>query len=98
MASVPINFKTDPKVKKQAQKIASDLGFNLSSVLNGYLRHFVKTRTVHFSLTLEEQIAKEKKPTKYFLDSIREAEEDIKRGDVSPSFDNAKDAIDWLNK
>ncbi|KKQ26131.1 MAG: Addiction module antitoxin, RelB/DinJ family [Candidatus Woesebacteria bacterium GW2011_GWA1_37_8] len=90
MNTAVINIKTNAKVKSQAQKIASDLGFSLSSLINGYLNQLIKTKTIHFSLT--EEI-----PSEYMIQALKESEEDRKAGRVSPSFDNVKDAIDWLN-
>ena len=90
MSTVVINIKTDPKVKEKAQKIASDLGFSLSSLINGYLKQLTREKMVHFSLS-------EEKPSEYLIKAIKEAEEERKAGRVSPSFDNAKDAINWLN-
>lgn len=45
-----INIKADRDVKIRAQKVAKRLGMPLSTVINGYLREFVRTETVHFSL------------------------------------------------
>ncbi len=91
MNSALINIKTDPKIKKQAQKVAKNLGFSLSSLLNAYLRHFVETETVFFSSRYEE-------PTQYLLDMVEESKKEIAKGEISPSFDTSKDAIKWLNK
>jgi len=93
MSTVIINIKTDPNVKAQAQKIAADFGLSLSGILNAYLRDLIRNKKINFSLDQE----KEEIPTKYMLDSIREAEEEIKKGEVSPSFSDAKSAIAWLN-
>jgi hypothetical protein len=30
------------------------------------------------------------------IKEIREAEKEIKKGDISPAFDSAKDAVKWL--
>jgi addiction module RelB/DinJ family antitoxin len=90
MNTAVINFKTDPKVKKKAQKVASELGFSLSSLLNGYIRHLIKTKTVYFT-------AKSEEPSEYLIEVLKESEADRKAGEVSPSFDNAEDAIAWLN-
>lgn len=89
MNSAVINIKTNPQIKKSAQKIADELGFSLSSLINAYLRQLIKTKTVTFSALDEE-------PTDYLLTSLKESQEDIKSGRISPSFDNAKDAITWL--
>ena len=90
MNTAVINIKTDPKVKKQAQRVAAELGFSLSSLLNGYLRELVKTKTVTFSAAKEV-------PTAYMLRALKESEEDTKAGRVSTVFDNSKDALKWLN-
>lgn len=90
MKTAVINVKTDAKVKAGAQKVASELGFSLSSLVNGYLRQLIKTKTIHFSLAEEE-------PSELLIKAIKEAEDDRKAGRVSPSFDNAKDAVAWLN-
>ena len=90
MNTAVINIKTDPEVKVKAQKIASDLGFSLSSLLNGYMNQLIRTKTIHFS-TIEES------PSEYMIQALRESEEDRKKGKSSPTFDNAEDAILWLN-
>ncbi len=90
MNTAVINIKTEPKLKVQAQKVARELGFSLSSLINGYLKTLVKTKTVFFSARGEE-------PTEYLLQALKESNEDIKAGRVSPKFDNAHDAIKWLH-
>jgi addiction module RelB/DinJ family antitoxin len=88
MNTASIQFKTEPKVKKQAQKRAEALGLNLSTVLNNFLLQFVKTK----SAPVGEEIPNAK--TRAIL---KKSEEDMKAGRVSPSFSNAKDAIAWLD-
>lgn len=84
-----INIRTDIKVKNKAQKIAQKLGLSLSAVINAYLRQFVRTKSVSFSL--EEQ------PSDFLLQTLAESKKDIKNGYVSPAFDNVEDADKWLN-
>jgi len=45
-----INIKTDKEVKKNAKKVAEDLGFSLSAVINAYLKQFVRNKEVYFGL------------------------------------------------
>jgi len=45
-----INIKTDKEVKKRAQKVAAELGFSLSAVINAYLKQFVRNKEVYFGL------------------------------------------------
>jgi len=50
-------FKTDSKLKQQAQQTADELGLTLTSVMNGYLSDFVQSKKVTFQ---------SKKNKKYF--------------------------------
>jgi addiction module RelB/DinJ family antitoxin len=45
-----MNIKTDVDVKEEAQKIAKEMGLPLSSVVNAYLKEFVRERSVRFSI------------------------------------------------
>ena len=45
-----INFKTDVKIKKRAQKLAEKFGLSLSDVLNVLLRNFVYKRELNLDL------------------------------------------------
>lgn len=55
-------------------------------------------------LALSEKYQKEKKlteeeiPSEYLLDSFKKSEEQLKKGETSPTFDNADDLIDFLHK
>ena len=89
MNTAVIKIKTEVSTKKQAQRIASELGVSLSSIINAYLKQFVRTRRIEFDLREE--------PSDYLLQSLKESQEDIKAGRVSPKFTNAEDAIKWLN-
>jgi len=54
------------------------------------LRQFVKTKRAPLNV--------EEKPSKYLIESIKKSEEQLSKGQTSPAFDNAKDAIAWLEK
>jgi addiction module RelB/DinJ family antitoxin len=84
-----INIKVDASVKKQIQKIAQQMGISVSALINGFLRHVIKTKTVTFSASEE--------PTQFMLDALAESEKDIKEGRVV-SFDNPTDAITYLDR
>lgn len=90
MKTSVINFKVDSAIKKKAQKKAQELGFSLSSVLNAYLKKFIKVKSVDFTTQEEE-------PSDYLIQALKESAEDIKAGRVSPSFDNTEDADAWLD-
>lgn len=90
MNTAVINIRTEAKVKTQAQEIASRLGINLSSLINSFLKHLVKTKEVTFSLREE--------PSAYLKAVIKKARENRKLGKGSPIFDNAEDSLEWLEK
>ncbi|TSC66714.1 MAG: Uncharacterized protein CEO21_97 [Microgenomates group bacterium Gr01-1014_80] len=91
MHTAAIYIKTDPEVKLKAQKVAKEIGVSLSSLLNAWLRDFIRTKTVTFSTRNET-------PSQYLIDSIKQAEKDIKEGNVSPAFKTGKEAVEWLEK
>lgn len=89
MQTAVVNIKVDPEVKKKAQKVAEELGFSLSAVLTGFMKKFIREKAISFSLEPEY--------SDYFIKSMKQSEEDIKNGWVSPTFDNIEDEIAWLN-
>lgn len=84
-----VNVKVDPKVKKEAQEVADKLGFTLSGLVSGYLKHLIKTKEVVFNTSAE--------PTEYLLAALEESREDIKEGRVI-SFETWKQEKSFLNK
>lgn len=88
MQTAVVNVKINPRVKKEAQKVAEELGFSLSSLINGYLKHLVRVKSVNFSL--------EENPSDYMIKSLEESKKDVREGKVSPEFDEIEDAINWL--
>jgi len=89
MNTAVIITKTEPEVKTKAQRVAKDLGLSLSSLINAWLRQLIKTKTVTFS-------AADENPSDYLIQTINQSEKNLKAGKVSPRFDNAEDAIAWL--
>lgn len=84
-----INIRTDAEIKSQAQAIAENLGLNLSTVINAYLRQLIRTQRVSFGLNEE--------PTDYLLETLRSSRKDIEEGLVSSVFDDAEKADKWLD-
>lgn len=72
MTKVVINFKVDKKVKKEAQKLARDLGVPLSTLINAQVKQMLRSRTVTLTTNL--------KPTPYLEKIIEEAEADYAAG------------------
>ena len=93
MNSASILVKTNPEMKKEAQKTAKELGLNLTVVINRLLKEFVKTKAISFSARELDEIPNER--TRALL---QQAEEDLKQGNVSPKFETVDELISYLHK
>lgn len=91
MNTAAIYIKTDPEVKAKAQKVAKELGFSLSALLNAWLKQLVRTKTINFNVRREE-------PSKYLLSAMKQAEKNYKKGNTSPTFKTGEEAVAWLEK
>lgn len=89
MNTAVINVKVEAGLKREAANTARELGLSLSSVVKGLLKQFVAKKAVTFE--------RSEIPNEYMIRELKKSEEDIKKGWVSPSFINAKDAIAWLH-
>jgi addiction module RelB/DinJ family antitoxin len=79
-----INIKTDREVKISAQKLAKELGLSLSAVINAYLKQFVRSRAVDFSMA--------PRMTPELEELLGHIEFDIARGkNLSPAMSSDKD-------
>lgn len=90
MQSAVINFTAEEKTKQQAQEVAKKMGISLSTVLNNYLKYFVKTKTIVFSV--DDEI-----PNKYLINALKQSEADVKAGRVT-TFKTGKEALDYLDQ
>ena len=85
-----INIKTDRDVKRGAQKVAEELGLSLSTVINAYLRQFVRNKEIHLSTAPHMSPELEK-----FLGKV---EKDIAAGkNFSGPFSSGEEMDSWLN-
>ncbi len=50
MKTSALSIKIDPKVKEEAQKVANQLGFSLSTIVNASLKNLIRSKTVSYSL------------------------------------------------
>lgn len=88
-----LTVKIDEKDKKEAQKLAGQLGLNLSTLVKGLIKDFLRTKKVEFAADdapLE--------PTEYLKKAIAEAEEDVKKGRTISfnSWEEEKEFLDSL--
>jgi len=90
MSTAIISVETEPDLKAEAQAVAAELGFSLSSLINAFLKNLTLTREVTFRAAGEE-------PSDYLIQALKESEEDRLAGRTSPAFDSADDAVAWLH-
>lgn len=85
-----INIKADKEVKKKAQEIARDLGLPLSTVINAYLRQFIRNKEVYFSSA--------PRMTPGLEVIIGQARKDLKvKKDISPVFLSGEEMNEYLD-
>lgn len=89
MNTAVINIKTQPETKIAAQRVAAELGISLSGLINGFLKHLVRTKRIEFTTQPYELTA-------WAAKALEQSLTDTKAGKVSPTFDNSNDALAWL--
>ena len=86
-----LNIRTDKEVKMAVQKIAKELGFPLSTIINAYLKQLLREKRVNFTLPPT--------PNKKTARLIKRAHEDYKKGrNISPAFETAEEMIAYLHQ
>jgi DNA-damage-inducible protein J len=53
MATTNLNIRTDKEIKEQAEMIFSELGLNMTTAVNMFLRTAVRERGIPFELKLD---------------------------------------------
>ncbi len=89
MQTAVINIRVEPETKRKAQRITKDLGLTLSGVIEGFLKHLIRSKTVFFSLKEE--------PTEYMINALKESERDVEAGRIT-SFKTWEQEKRHLNK
>jgi addiction module RelB/DinJ family antitoxin len=87
MKTSALSIKIDPKVKREAHKVADELGFSLSAIINASLKHLARTKTISYSLL---------EPTPPLQGAIRSARAERVRGKSIGPFSSAKDTMKSL--
>lgn len=90
MSYAVVTTKVDPQTKKKAQQTADELGLPLSVVIKAFLKQFIRSRSITFSIA--------EKPSEYLLSVVNQARKDRKQNKASPVFDSGKKAVAWLEK
>lgn len=87
MNNTSMTVRTDKEIKQQAQSIFSDLGIDMSTAINVFLRQAIKHKGFPFEVTLETPNAITKK-------ALADAEKGI---DVYGPFNSVAELMEDLN-
>ena len=86
-----INIKVDKVLKDQAIETAKDMALPLSTIINAFLKKFIRERSVSFVAPL--------KPSKRLEKILRQADKDLKEGkNLSPIFTDTDEMDAYLRK
>jgi len=88
MKTSALSIKIDPKVKYEAQKVANQLGFSLSAVVNASLKKLAREKTISYSLL---------EPSPMLKRAIESARRDRKKGKLVGPFSNPADFLKSLH-
>jgi addiction module RelB/DinJ family antitoxin len=83
-----LNVKTDKKLKEEAKKVSEELGVPLSTVINAFLKKFVREKEITLS-------ANPLRPTPYLEQILTEAHEEYRRGKAT-TFESGDDMLEHL--
>ncbi|HMA79197.1 MAG TPA: type II toxin-antitoxin system RelB/DinJ family antitoxin [Candidatus Paceibacterota bacterium] len=83
-----LNIKTDKKLKAEAKKVSEELGVPLSTVINAFLKQFVRNKEITLS-------ANPLRPTPYLEQILEEAHIEYQTGKAR-SFESGNDMLEHL--
>ena len=90
MAGQSTNIKIEPTLKKQAQQLFADLGLDMTTAVNIFLRQAVKEHAIPFRIG-------DPAPNAETLEAIKEALEMIKHPENYKSFNSVDELMEELN-
>jgi addiction module RelB/DinJ family antitoxin len=64
-----LTVKTDKSLKTAAQEVAEEIGIPLGTLVNSFLKQFVRTKEAHFEIS--------HRPTKALIAAIQEGEKEF---------------------
>lgn len=84
-----INIRVNEDIKKEAENIYKEIGLNMSTAINLFLRKCILEHGIPFDLKL---------PNKETLEAIEEAEKILNEKIKRPVYSNVDDLFEELNK
>jgi len=92
MSTTVMSVKTDKVLKEAAQKLAKRMGFPLGTLINAFLRQFIRDKAVNFSMEPASRMSKTLEK------ELKRIEKDIKEGKhTSPILSDHKNMMNYLD-
>lgn len=89
MTTTTLSFRTDKKVKKEADILFHKLGMNMSTALNMFLRQAIQQKKIPFEIGLYS-------PNQETMAALKEADE-ISKNPHTKKYDKFADLLDEVN-
>ena len=86
MAKVSTNVSIDADIKKQAQELFAELGMDLSTAINIFIRQALRQHSIPFEITTEV-------PNKDTLDAVNEYYEMLEHPEKYKRYSSFKEAM-----
>ncbi len=87
MATTNINFRVDEKLKKDAERLFSDLGLNMSTAITMFLKSAVNCNGIPFEVKRKEPNA----------ETVAAIEDVLKRKNLVGPFNSVDELMEDLN-
>ena len=88
--TVNLNIRVDENLKQRAESIFNELGMNLTTALNLFLRSTVRYGGLPFELRLEQDTRSAAQMEFEILRKVEEAEADIAAGRTRDAYDSLR--------
>lgn len=97
-----LQIRLDSDLKDEAKEVFEDIGTNLTDGLIMYIRYVIANREMPFKPTAKSTLERLRalptiKVSPEEEKEIKQALEEVSRGEVSPVFENVDEAMEWLN-
>ena len=91
MYTTSLHIKIEPKIKREAQEVAAELGLSLSAVTKALLKQFIRTKHLSVGRNDLPEI-----PNARTAAQLKQSEEDFKAGRFR-SFNSGEEMLDYVN-
>ena len=85
-----ITFRANPRLKEKTLSKTQKDGITLRALFSFAMQAYVNDELI-VGLRHKNEV-----PSPYLINAIKEAEDQYQNGEMSPRFDNARDAVKWL--